>query len=171
MTMTEMTMPEDVKKVQKALNKLISEEMLAYLTYNAYTIAADPVNIPVIAETFKEIAEDELNDHHANLVAWALAHGYDIPCNYKEYAKHASEVSVAAYDKVKKNQDARYYIEEAIKAECDAIMSYTEFLDADYIPYDLNAIMLQNYYDELEHSEDLRSLLYGIDAKEQFGFD
>lgn len=157
-------------KVQKILNRLISEEMLAYQTYIAFMLAIDPVYLPVVAECFTDIAEDEMYDHHTNLVAFARQNDYDIPCTQKEYEKFASEVSVKTYAGIKKAKDAKFYLEEAIKTEEDAIKSYNEALDDDDVPYELNAILLHNLYDEEEHLEDLKSALYAVEAQQDFGF-
>ena len=67
--------------------------------------------------------------------------------------------------KIKMYEDPLYYIDEAIKSEQFAIASYEEVLqDTTNIPYELNAIMLQNYYDELEHLDDLMVMKYAIEA-------
>jgi hypothetical protein len=82
----------------------------------------------------------------------------------KDYIKYAPECN-KQLDKIKMYEDPLYYIDEAIKSEQFAIASYEEVLqDTTNIPYELNAIMLQNYYDELEHLDDLMVMKYAIEA-------
>ena len=146
-------------KVQKILNKLISEENLSYMTYNQSLYACDPAEAVNIYDMFLEIAEDELNDRAKKLIKFAIANDYDIPVNIKEYKKYASEASWKLYDGLKKNKDAAYYVTEAIKSEKDAIESYEEALKLiDELPYELYSIIQGNYYDEVEHLNNLHTL-------------
>ena len=62
------------KKVQDILSKLISEEMLANMTYRNAIMAGFDVekmpidNFPTLNKPFQTIADDELSDHHKALV-------------------------------------------------------------------------------------------------------
>lgn len=146
------------KNVQKVLSKLIAEEMLANSMYRISIIACNPLESIKIADMFRETADDELMDHHQNLVKFAVMNDYDVPCQDKEYKKFASETAWKSYDNIKKDQDAKYYIDLAIKAEEDACESYLKAMDVEDIPYELYAIIQKNYYDEKEHLENLKTL-------------
>lgn len=156
------------KKVQDILYKLISEEMLANLTYHSAVLAttANLCETAKILEMFKNIADDELYDHHKALCQFAVGNGYQIPTSEKEYKKYASEDCWKLYDSMKKNKDAKYYVELLLKSEQDAVKSYNEVLtkSADEVPYELISIVQKNYYDEVGHLDDLKSLFYSIDA-------
>lgn len=158
----EMTTEE--KAIQKTLNKIMSEEMLAHMLYMGCIVATCKCKAVVFEKLFIEIAEDELNDHFINLKKWAVANDFEVPFKMKDYIKYAPECN-KQLDKIKMYEDPLYYIDEAIKSEQFAIASYEEVLqDTTNIPYELNAIMLQNYYDELEHLDDLMIMKYAIEA-------
>ena len=84
---------------------------------------------------------------------------------FKDYEKYASKSVVEQFDKLKDNQEASYYIEEALKSEKDAIQSYEEAMKYEDLPQELNAILLQNYYDEIEHNENLQALKMAVDGQ------
>ena len=85
------------KKVQDILSKLISEEMLANMTYrNAIMAGFDVEKMPIdnfttLNKPFQTIADDELSDHHKALVSFAFMYGYEVPFQDKEFKKFASE--------------------------------------------------------------------------------
>lgn len=114
---------------------------------------------------FTEIANDELTDHAKHLVEWATTNDYSVPYKFKEFQDKAAASVVRQYNKLKDDEDAKYYVKEAIKSEDDAIKSYKEALEYDNIPEELNSIMLQNYYDEEEHREELCTLLMAVDGQ------
>ena len=82
---------------------------------------------------------------------------------YKEHSKAAIidifKMAMAEFNSLKKNKDAAYYVTEAIKSEKDAIESYEEALKLiDELPYELYSIIQGNYYDEVEHLNNLHTL-------------
>lgn len=152
-------------KVQKILNKLISEEVIANNFYIGCIAAACKCQKTIFNDMFVEIAEDELDDHCKKMCEWAQANDYSVPYKFKDYEKFAGKNVVDQFDKLKDDQEASYYVEEAIKAEEDAIKSYEEAMKYEELPQDLNAILLQNYYDELEHHENLSTLKMAVDGQ------
>jgi len=119
----------------------------------------------LIQEMFAEISVDELTDHAKHLVEWAAANDYSVPYKFKEFQDKAAASVVRQYNKLKDDEEAKYYVEEAIKSEDDAIKSYKEALDYEHIPEELNSILLQNYYDEEEHREELCTLMMAVDGQ------
>lgn len=159
------------KKVQDVLNKLISEEILASMTYRDAildSIKVNPEDVSVTAiinKPFQTIADDELGDHYKALITFAMTNGYEIPTQEKEYKKYASEASWKGYDTIKKKQNALYYIDLMTELEKDAIKSYEAVLNDDNeLPYELCSIVQKNYYDELEHLDDLHTLRIAVEA-------
>ena len=145
-------------KVQKILNKLISEEVIASQFYSACIAAVKKDQKNILKEMFDEIAFDEISDHYKNLCEWAIANDYSIPYKFKDYEKFAAQSVVKQFDKLKDNQEATYYVAEALKSEDDAIASYTEAMEYEQLPQELNAILISNYYDEVEHKQNLETL-------------
>lgn len=157
-------MTTKIPSVQKALNRLISEEFVAGMFYNCCLTAAPQPSNEAFDKLFSEIAVDELNDHLANLKRWAIMNDYDVPFTFKHYEKYAEE-AVKQLNSIKRDKDFNYYINEALKSEQDAIKSYEEALKDDNIPYELYVIIQQNYYDELDHLESLNFLNYAFSAE------
>ena len=156
--------PDYDPKIQKLVNKLISEETIAHDFYIGCIMAVDKDEVCCIENIFVETANDELNDHCKSLVKWAKDNGYDVPFKYKDYEKEASPSVVKQYRDLKTKQSAKFYIEEAIKSEHDAIASYEEALKHKHLPYELYSIILNNYYDEEEHLEKFQTLLTATEA-------
>ena len=154
---------KEEKAIQKVLNKIMSEEILAHMFYMGCIVATCKCKSDVFSGMFSEIAEDELNDHFMKLKNWALDNGFEVPFKMKDYIKYA-ERDNKQLDKLKIDEDPIYYINEATTSEAAAINSYEEALNNKDIPYELNAILLQNYYDELEHLEKLNVLKFAIEA-------
>lgn len=73
------------KKLQKTLDKLISEEMIASMFYTACIQAVQKSDKHLIEEMFTEIAIDELSDHMKHLVEWATANDYSVPYKFKDF--------------------------------------------------------------------------------------
>ena len=152
------------EKVQKILDKLISEEAIAYDFYVGCVVAACPCKSKEFSEMFFEIAIDERDDHMKKLIDWAIANDYSVPFKYKDIEKHAGKKSVKQLNELKEGLEAKEYVIEAIKSEQFAIESYEEALKEKNIPYDLHCILLQNLYDEREHLEELTTKSYAFDA-------
>ena len=152
-------------KIQKIINKLVSEEVIAHDFYTG-CMRAMKKNVDSIDDIFRSIAIDEQNDHAVELAKWAKANGYSVPSKYAEYEKYAEESVVLQFRRLKRDQSMEYYIEEAIKAEKYAIDSYSEVLNNDKIelPYDLIAIVYKNFYEECEHSNKFTTTLLTVQA-------
>lgn len=153
-------------KIQKALNKLISEEWIAGNLYRQMVLACDPEDRLVIKDVFLTISSDEINDHMTSLIEWAISHGYDVPAKTSEFMKYASAADVKQFEKFKTKQKADYYISEAVKSEESAIKSYEEALNIPgIVEYtDLQSILWHIFYDEEKHSQDLVSALIAYQA-------
>lgn len=154
------------RKVNKELQKLISEEFLAWQLYSQFIWAADLEDSVQFAGLFSEIARDEMDDHLNKLVSYAKQRGYDVPCTNEEYLKYAGEPCTKQFKtKIKKAEDLCYYIDEAIEAEQHAVSSYEASMNVDEIPDDLYQILLQIYYEEIEHLSDLRTLKFTAECE------
>jgi len=146
------------KNTQKVLNKLISEERIAVDFYLGSLSNINPSQRYAIEEKFTKIGIDEKNDHLKKLIQFANKFGYEVPFKYKDFEKYASKKMVSKFNGLKNGEDALYYIEKAIESEKDAINSYEEVMKDEYV-FDLQPIILNAYYDEIQHLQDLE-LLY-----------
>ena len=154
---------EKNKTVQKWLKRLISEEMIAHDMYVGCVMTCKKDQVQMIRDLFLEIAVDERDEHARDMIDWALANGYDVPFKYKDYEKCASEATVKQFNALKADQDSVYYVDQALKAEQDAILSYEEALDEE-LPLDLVPILTRNYYDEVQHLEQLGTMKIACEA-------
>ena len=151
------------KLVQKYLNKLIAEEFTANMLYKALA-----TNIKFrkedksVVSIFTEIAQDEYQDHYNVLVNYALTNGYIFPVSYSDLEKH-SEKCTKQLNSVSKKTDIKACVKLAIQSELDAIESYEDAINQENIPYDLNSILVHNYYDEIEHLNKLQTLMTVVD--------
>lgn len=154
-------------KVQKLLSKLISEEQIASEFYRGCIKATCPCQSAEFGSIFSEIAKDELDDHAAKLIAYAIENDYDVPFKYKDYEKYAEDKVVKQFNALKTGEKTKYYISEAVKSEELAIKSYDEAIHTEDIPYDVVSLLYQNYYDELEHYSKLKILEDALKAGAQ----
>ena len=161
---------KEEKKNEKILKKLISEEWIAFNFYEQMIYACVPEERDTICDIFLKNRDDEKNDHYDKLVRFALENGFDVPCKISDYEMYAEESIVKQFEKWTKGKDAKYYIEQAIKAEEDAIKSYTEVLNDDDVFECIKRLVLDFYYDEMEHLGNLNTLLiaYSVSAKINF---
>lgn len=145
------------KKIQKIINRLVSEEWLACNMYRFYEKALRCDDCEELKQLFATIAEDEYDDHYDSIVGWAEQYGYDVPCSMKDFQKYSGPKQYQLFMGVQKKDDPEYYIEKALQAEGEAVLSYKEALEDQSIQEfgDLYAILYRNYYDELEHLEKL----------------
>ena len=84
-TAPDMSTDADGKKIQKTLNKLISEDIVAKDIYIGAIMAASSDEGCKFTELFAHIAKDELEDHAKNLICWAKANGFAVPFKYTDY--------------------------------------------------------------------------------------
>ena len=158
------------KDVQKALSKLISDEWFAGNIYKQFVMLMKPEERAQAQQQFLDTARDELDDHMANLIEYAMAHGYDYPVTYTELKKNADKADIKLFESCKKKQDIRYYVEEAIKSEERAIDTYEKCLDKDFIKndQDLKMIVQNNFYDEVEHLDTYTFISDSLKSLERF---
>ena len=76
----------------------------------------------------------------------------------KDIEKYASKKMVSKVENLKNKEDAVYYIDKAIEGEEEAIQSFEEALNDEWLFNELQPILLKCYYDELQHLEDLELL-------------
>ena len=157
---------EKDKKVQAALSKLISDEWFAGNVYKQFVLLVDPMYRPQIEDLMLETANDELNDHYASLVAFAVQNGYDVPSTYAEMKKHADKDDVKLFESCKKGQDSMFYLAEGVKSEERAIETYEKYVNGDELACEpnLEVIIKNNYYDEQQHLEDFNFAIESIQA-------
>ena len=158
------------KKVQDALNKLISDEWVAGNVYKQFVVLVKDCCKHQIAEIMLDTADDELNDHYASLVAFAKQNGYDVPSTYSEMKKYADKADVKLFESCKKDQDALFYLNEGIKSEERAIETYEKYVDNEDLKCEpnLEVIIKNNYYDEQQHLEDFNFAVESIQAFERY---
>ena len=156
-------------KIQKMLNKLISEEWFAGNAYRQFVIAVKPEDRDSIKYLMLDIADDELNDHFQSLVDWALDNGYVSPSGYDNMKKYADKKDVQMFEKCQSRKDGLFYIDKGIESEERAIESYEEFVDADFLRMVPNLCMIvqNNYYDEQEHLRKLQFAKTSIEAMQR----
>ena len=154
------------KKVQDALNKLISDEWFAGNVYKQFVVLASNEARAQIEQLLLETADDELNDHYASLVTFAKQNGYDVPSTYSEMKKYADKADVKLFESCKKDQDALFYLNEGIKSEERAIETYEKYVDNEDLKCEpnLEVIIKNNYYDEQQHLEDFNFAIESIQA-------
>ena len=89
-----------------------------------------------------------------------------------KHKKYADKEDVKLFESFKKGKDSAHYLELAIEAEERAIKSYEEVMegidDLVLLP-ELQAILKNNYYDEVEHLDSFKFLKYTIDAQLDYG--
>lgn len=158
---------KEEKKNEKILKKLISEEWIASNFYEQMIYACVPEERDVICAIFLKNRDDEKNDHYTKLIDFCIENGFDVPCKMSDYEMYADENIVKQFDKWSKGKNAGYYIEQAIKSEEDAVKSYLEVLNDESVFECVKRLVLEFYYDELEHLGNLNSLLiaYNVSAK------
>lgn len=163
------------KSFKEAVKAMISEEWFAGQLYLFYTSGLKSENID--SETYnlmKELFLDELDDHYINLCKFAKMYEFKIPKNEEEFREYSSKVFTDAYDKtVLQNKDVKFYLEKSIEAEYEAIISYlsvlTQFESELNEMMDFKQIILNNYYEEIEHYDRLKTILDQITCFENIG--
>lgn len=145
-------------KIQKALNKLISEEIIASEQYIGSIVATCTCQSSEFAQIFEGIADDEYDDHYKKLVAYAIANDYDVPFKWKDYEKHADPKAFRLLSSLKTGEKTKYYIEKAVESEKLAVESYMQIAQDPDLPYEFTSICWQIYYDEVEHLSKLAIL-------------
>lgn len=159
------------KKIQSALDKLISDEWFAGQTYKQFVLLVDDVDRSKIAEQFIDIAHDELHDHMDSLVSFAQSYGFSVPSTYNEMKKHADKEDIKLFEDCKKNENAEFYIGKGIEAENRAIKTYQKYFDDYEFAKDfpeLKSIIKNNYYDEVDHLESLTFMKNSLEVVKQF---
>ena len=151
-------------KVQKIINKLIAEEVIAHDFYIACCMAARKDEANEFRKMFISTAVDELDDHRNGIAQWAMDNGYSVPFKYKDYRKYSDKKLFDLLDKLKPGKDAKSYVEDAILSENLAIESYEDAMKYDGVPYELHALLMKNYYDEQQHLDDLQTLRTAVEA-------
>lgn len=144
----------DVSKLIELLNKAFADEWLAYYQYwLGAKIVKGPMKEVVIAE-LTEHAADELR--HADMLTVRIIQLGGTPITKPE---NWYKMTNCGYD-APEDSSVRVILEQNIKGEQCAIDAYNRLLevtrDKDPVTYD---IALQILQDEIEHEEDLQSLL------------
>jgi ferritin-like protein len=154
------------KKLQDAVRCLVAEEYYAYQLYFMSRLAVRPGDRPTVSELFAVIAADEMDDHMKTLIEWCSEYGVEFPCTEKDFKKHARAAVQKQVSALKKNQDAGYYIREALKSEELAMAAYRQVLDMPETCEftDLQGALWKIYYDEAEHLANLRTAGIAYDA-------
>ena len=163
--------PEISKKSALALKRLISEEFIAWQLYVQFVLAAKPAESAAISSLFTETANDELYDHHSKLVKIARDYGLSIPCTNADYQKYASPDAVKQLNtKVQKGKDLMFYVDEAIKSEEYAILSYAAALEIEGLPEDVRVLLLEIFYEEQQHLADLTTFKFSAESIEKYSY-
>lgn len=162
--------PELNKNIQSALNKLITDEWFAGQIYKNFAMLVDSQERNLIYDDMMNTASDEINDHYAKLVRFALENGYAIPVIYADMKKYADAEDIKLFEKVQKNKNAEYYLKISIDAEIRAIETYEKFLHDKKVTEDISFQMIiqNNYYDEIEHLNTFKFSLSSYEAMEKF---
>ena len=152
------------------LDKLISDEWFAGNIYKQFVMLVSKEQRNAIKEPMLDVANDELNDHYESLVEFALQNGYSIPTTYNEMKKHADKPDVKLFEECKKNEDAIFYIKHGIESEKRAIETYEQYVDVDWLNLvpELQLIVKNNFYDEIEHLNTFEFMKTSIEAMQRF---
>ena len=152
--------------LQKAVQKLIAEEYSAYQLYFFSKFAVKAEDRGVIVDLFDQIAADELNDHLKTLAEWCAEYGVDIPATESDFKKAGSKPMQKIVSDLKKNKDAGYYLEQAVKQEELAMKSYKDVLENSEVSQftDLQSALWHIYYDEAEHMQNLNTAIIAYEA-------
>ena len=159
------------KKVQDTLNKLISDEWFAGNIYKQFVFMLKPEDRSLLEETLIDVANDELDDHFASLVDFAAKNGYDVPSSYNDMKKHADLEDVKLFEKCKAKQDINFYIDKSLASEERAITTYEKYVNDEFFKFnapDLDLIIRNNYYDEIDHKEKFNFAKSQIEAWLQY---
>ena len=158
------------KDIQKMLNKLISDEWFAGNIYKQFAILVKPEQRNAIFDTMVDVADDELNDHYKSLVEFALQNGYSVPTTYSEMKKFADKEDIKLFENCRKGEDAIWYVGKGIEAENRAIKTYEEYVDQDWLNKypELQMIVKNNYYDEVEHLNTFEFMMDSFEAMNKF---
>ena len=154
------------------LNKLISEEILAFETYKVLNTIFYRKNKfqKTLIELIDDISDDEYSDHAKKLIDYCRKMELPYPSCNLEYVKHASANSVKAFNIIPDTDDLVDLIEFAMELERDAIDSYNEALkigiDSEEFDTEIIAILQHNLKDENDHYDKL--LIAHSAAQENF---
>lgn len=144
-------------KIEKMIKKLISEEYFAGQLYFLFTLALRRNSKEDIdfKNVLLETSTDEIDDHMKNLIIAARTYGFDVPVSCPEFKIFAGKADVKAFEHIEKDCDLIYYVDQALESEKRAIASYAEALELEGIENypNLRVVILNNYYDEVEHLE------------------
>ena len=158
------------KNIQSALNKLIADEWFAGQIYKNFAMLVDSQERNLIYDDMMNTASDEINDHYAKLVKFALENDYIIPASYTDMKKFADAEDIKLFEKSQKNKTADYYLKEGIDAEIRAIETYEKFLHDKKVTenVDFHMILQNNYYDEIEHLNTFKFSMSSYEAMKKF---
>lgn len=152
-------------KTQYLLNKIISEEVLAFESYRCVMLMltgmiknnySDKKFLKSVHKTVDDLAEDEYEDHAIKLIDYAQAHEYTFPTCNLQYRKYAGQTCSTMSEQLKFGEDIDYYLNYVYILEQDAIASYQNAIreaveagcDEEFID-----ILSHNLEDEQEHLE------------------
>lgn len=152
-------------KTQYLINKIVSEEMLAFESYRNVMLALtgmleandiDKKFIKSVHKTVNELADDEYDDHAIKLIKYAQDFNYKFPTSNLEYRKFAGQTCSTLSEQLKYGCDIDYYLNYVYVLEQDAIASYQTAI-RDAVEYNLDEafidILEHNLKDEIEHAE------------------
>lgn len=161
---------KEKKFIQKAIDKLVSDEWFAGQTYKQFILLMDAESRRAVSELFNDIAVDELDDHYKSLVDFAVANGFTVPTTYSEMKKLADKEDVKLFENGKRDQSTDYYLKKGIEAEKRAIEEYEKYIDAEELNEvpELQMVVRNNYYDEQDHLEKLEFSKDSLEALEKY---
>lgn len=153
--------------IQSDLNQLISEEWYAGQMYKLFINAVQIDEKDALKSVLDSIADDELDDHYANLIRYANRWGYSVPSTIDEFKKYAGTKDSKAFETFKNKKDLLTYIKLSIESELRAIAAYEEALENPDLMVcpEIEGVIKNNYYDELDHLQQLQFTQNLIDAE------
>lgn len=99
-----------------------------------------------------------------------MQNGFGVPATYNDVKKLADKEDVKIFESCKAGEDAKWYIEKAMEIEDRTLKTYDKYVDSNVlnkIP-ELQLIIKNNFYDEVEHLETFKFMLESIDAMQKF---
>ena len=167
-------------KLHQHLNKLISEEILAFEAYKRITLIINSIlekaksGKKVFKISIKEIdslAEDEYDDHAKKLIKFAKDRHLSFPSAHTDYSKYAGNTCLFMANNIPDDEDVMFYIKYVYDMEKDAISSYEDSVDESvrlHLDKKLINLLMHNLKDEHEHAERMLKLLDDGSVKESF---
>lgn len=153
---------------QYHLNKLISEEILAFEIYKIIqtNLIGTDRRVKAIRKSLEEIANDEYEDHALKMIDYAVKNNLPFPFDNTDYLKYAGNTVKEVFKSIPHTSDPLILTSLITTLEQDAIESYNASImaaenDPDFSEK-LYSIIVHNLKDEVEHFDTMQVALASL---------